>query len=64
MTPPALDGLTVFERGWLSSNNLLLHGGALGHGDTAHGRIAGTGGRADQDGGENGRHGRYALAAG
>ena len=27
MTPPALDGLTVFERGWLSSNNLLLHGG-------------------------------------
>ncbi len=26
MTPPALDGLTVFERGWLSSNNLLLHG--------------------------------------
>ncbi len=27
MRHPALDGLTVFERGWLSSNNLLLHGG-------------------------------------
>lgn len=27
MTPTALEGLTVFERGWLSSNNLLLHGG-------------------------------------
>jgi glyoxylase-like metal-dependent hydrolase (beta-lactamase superfamily II) len=23
----ALEGLTVFERGWLSSNNILLHGG-------------------------------------
>jgi glyoxylase-like metal-dependent hydrolase (beta-lactamase superfamily II) len=23
---PALDGVTVFERGWLSSNNVLLHG--------------------------------------
>ncbi len=26
MTPLALEGLTVFERGWLSSNNVLLHG--------------------------------------
>jgi len=26
VTPGALDGLTVFERGWLSSNNILLHG--------------------------------------
>ena len=26
MTGPALAGLTVFERGWLSSNNVLLHG--------------------------------------
>jgi glyoxylase-like metal-dependent hydrolase (beta-lactamase superfamily II) len=25
-THPALDGLTVFERGWLSSNNIVLHG--------------------------------------
>ena len=25
--PLALQGLTVFERGWLSSNNVLLHGG-------------------------------------
>jgi glyoxylase-like metal-dependent hydrolase (beta-lactamase superfamily II) len=25
--PHALEGLTVFERGWLSSNNILLHGG-------------------------------------
>lgn len=24
--PPALSGLTVLERGWLSSNNVLLHG--------------------------------------
>ncbi len=24
--PPALSGLTVLERGWLSSNNILLHG--------------------------------------
>jgi glyoxylase-like metal-dependent hydrolase (beta-lactamase superfamily II) len=24
--PPALEGLTVLERGWLSSNNVLLHG--------------------------------------
>ena len=27
MIDAALDGLTVFERGWLSSNNVLLHGG-------------------------------------
>ena len=26
MTPPASEGLTVLERGWLSSNNILLHG--------------------------------------
>jgi glyoxylase-like metal-dependent hydrolase (beta-lactamase superfamily II) len=26
VTPPALEGLAVFERGWLSSNNILLHG--------------------------------------
>ncbi len=26
MKHPALEGLTVFERGWLSSNNILLHG--------------------------------------
>ncbi|HET9976399.1 MAG TPA: MBL fold metallo-hydrolase [Burkholderiaceae bacterium] len=26
MTPHALEDLTVFERGWLSSNNILLHG--------------------------------------
>lgn len=26
--PAALDGLSVFERGWLSSNNVLLHGAA------------------------------------
>jgi glyoxylase-like metal-dependent hydrolase (beta-lactamase superfamily II) len=36
--PPALQGLTVFERGWLSSNNVLLHG--LGDGavlvDSSH----------------------------
>ena len=32
MIDPALDGLTVFERGWLSSNNVLLHGG---HGEPA-----------------------------
>jgi glyoxylase-like metal-dependent hydrolase (beta-lactamase superfamily II) len=25
---PALDGLTVLERGWLSSNNLVIHGAA------------------------------------
>jgi len=25
--PLALEGVTVFERGWLSSNNVLLHGG-------------------------------------
>ena len=25
MTPPKLDGLTVLERGWLSSNNILIH---------------------------------------
>jgi glyoxylase-like metal-dependent hydrolase (beta-lactamase superfamily II) len=36
---PALDGLTVFERGWLSSNNILLHGGDGEHStliDTGH----------------------------
>ena len=37
--PAALDGLSVFERGWLSSNNVLLHGRA-GEGavlvDTSH----------------------------
>jgi len=27
VSDPALGGLTVFERGWLSSNNVLLHGG-------------------------------------
>jgi glyoxylase-like metal-dependent hydrolase (beta-lactamase superfamily II) len=27
---PALQGLTIFERGWLSSNNVLLHGGGEG----------------------------------
>ena len=27
MTPRALEGVAVFERGWLSSNNILLHGG-------------------------------------
>lgn len=27
---PALAGLTVLERGWLSSNNVLLHGGGAG----------------------------------
>lgn len=26
MSEPALEGLSVFERGWLSSNNVLLHG--------------------------------------
>jgi hypothetical protein len=26
----ALQGLTVLERGWLSSNNVLLHGGQAG----------------------------------
>ena len=25
---PALEGLTVFERGWLSSNNLLVSAGS------------------------------------
>jgi glyoxylase-like metal-dependent hydrolase (beta-lactamase superfamily II) len=30
VTPGALDGLTVFERGWLSSNNILLHGAGDG----------------------------------
>lgn len=28
--PPALPGLTVFQRGWLSSNNVLLDGGDAG----------------------------------
>ena len=32
-TPPALTGLTVLERGWLSSNNTVLHG-APGEGAT------------------------------
>ncbi|MBX3635715.1 MAG: MBL fold metallo-hydrolase [Rubrivivax sp.] len=27
---PALRGLTILERGWLSSNNVLLHGGGAG----------------------------------
>ncbi len=27
MSGPALEGVSVFERGWLSSNNVLLHGG-------------------------------------
>jgi glyoxylase-like metal-dependent hydrolase (beta-lactamase superfamily II) len=30
VTPSALEGLTVFERGWLSSNNVLLHGAGDG----------------------------------
>jgi glyoxylase-like metal-dependent hydrolase (beta-lactamase superfamily II) len=29
-TAPALQGLSIFERGWLSSNNVLLHGGGGG----------------------------------
>ncbi len=33
LRPPALNGLSVFERGWLSSNNVLLHG-APGEGAT------------------------------
>ena len=28
--PPSLSGLTVFERGWMSSNNILLHGDGAG----------------------------------
>ncbi len=39
MTPHALEGLAVFERGWLSSNNILLHGGEGEHAtlvDTGH----------------------------
>jgi len=30
----ALEGVTVFERGWLSSNNVLLHGHDAGEGAT------------------------------
>lgn len=30
MTLPALPGITVFQRGWLSSNNVLLHGDGAG----------------------------------
>ncbi len=30
MTPPPLQGLTVFQRGWLSSNNVLLEAGDSG----------------------------------
>ncbi len=29
-TPAALRGITILERGWLSSNNVLLHGGGSG----------------------------------
>ncbi len=31
MSAPLLSGLSVFERGWLSSNNVLLHGGEGEH---------------------------------
>lgn len=38
--PRALQGLSIFERGWLSSNNVLIHGAAPGDGavlvDTGH----------------------------
>ena len=36
--PPALHGLTILERGWLSSNNVLLHGDGSGARlvDTSH----------------------------
>ena len=35
MTPAAaLEGVSVFERGWLSSNNILLHGGGDGEAAT------------------------------
>ena len=41
--------------------DLLLHGGARGHRDTAECGVGRTRGRAYQDGREYGRHGRYAL---
>jgi glyoxylase-like metal-dependent hydrolase (beta-lactamase superfamily II) len=41
MNPPALDGLQVWDRGWLSSTQVLVHGRAGEHGallfDAAHG---------------------------
>ncbi|MDE2372379.1 MAG: MBL fold metallo-hydrolase [Burkholderiales bacterium] len=42
MSMKAVDGATIFERGWLSSNNVLLHGDGAGAVlvDSGHGRHA------------------------
>ena len=36
MSRPAIDGVTVLERGWLSCNNILLHGECASLIDSSH----------------------------